>query len=273
MCKSSGPAGDFPAPGAVFIQRKQNRFFNPMQQYHETIQIQSYQTNQFAQVTLPSLVNCMLEAAWAHAQIMDWGYDLLQKHNMFWVLSRLYVEIEKLPLWQEKISLTTWSAGTDGMYAYREFILKNEKQEVVLRANTAWLILDIESKKIVMLRDQKDTFPRFAGHGVCREPKRLRPKKQEKPTPFREVQFSEIDINRHFNSVKALERVLDEYGIDFQANHDPKTLEINYLKEGLPGDRLAVSRTETGENCWQSTVVREADDAELSCFEIGWQKK
>ena len=98
-----------------------------------------------------------------------YGYDLLQKHHMFWVLSRLYVEIKKLPKWQDTITLNTWSAGTDGMYAYREFILTDEKGETILTANTAWLILDTESKKIVMLRDQKDTFPRFSGHGICRE--------------------------------------------------------------------------------------------------------
>lgn len=244
-----------------------------MQQYHETIQIHSFQTNQFAEATIPSVFNCMLEAAWAHAQIMDWGYDLLQKNNMFWVLSRLYVEIEKLPRWQEKIFLKTWSAGTDGMYAYREFILENERGEVVLRGNTAWLILDTESKKIVLLRDQKETFPRFEGHGVCREPKRLRPKKHEGEFNFEAVKFSDIDVNRHFNSVKALERVLDEYGVEFQNEYEAANVEINFLKEGLPGDRLAVCRNELSHLKFQSTIVREEDAAELSVFEIEWRKK
>ncbi|MFV0376285.1 MAG: acyl-[acyl-carrier-protein] thioesterase [Mangrovibacterium sp.] len=244
-----------------------------MLQYRETIPIHSYQTNQFAQATIPSVLNCMLEAAWAHAQLMDWGYDLLQKNNMFWVLSRLYIEIEKLPHWQERIFLKTWSAGTDGMYAFREYLLENEHGEVVLRANTAWLILDTESKKIVMLRDQKESFPRFEGHGVCREPKRLRPKKQEGKLQFEVVKFSDIDVNRHFNSVKALERVLDEYGIGFQNQYEPATIEINYLKEGLPGDMLAVSRLELGELKYHSTIVRQGDTAELSAFEIAWRKK
>lgn len=244
-----------------------------MQQYHETLTIHSFQTNQFAQASIPSLLNSMLEAAWAHAQIMDWGYDLLQKNNMFWVLSRLNLEIGKLPHWQDRILLKTWSAGTDGMYAYREYILENEKGELILRANSAWLILDTESKKIVLLRDQKETFPRFEGHGICREPKRLRPKKQEGELLFEAVKYSDIDVNHHFNSVKALERVLDEYGIDFQNEYEPATIEINYLKEGLPGDRLAVARQELRERYYQSTIIRQEDAAELSVFEIGWRKK
>ena len=244
-----------------------------MQKYTETIQIHSYQTNQFSEATVPSIFNFMLEAAWAHAQIMDWGYDLLQQHNMFWVLSRLYVEIVKLPKWQEKIKLNTWSAGTDGMYAYREFILENEQGDVILRGNTAWLILDTGSKKIILLRDYKATFPRFSEHGICREPKRLRPKKHEGSLSFEPVVFSDIDVNRHFNSVKALERVLDHYGIDFQNEYEPATIEINYLKEGLPGDNLAVVKSPIADLKYQSTMIRESDAAELSTFEIEWRKK
>lgn len=244
-----------------------------MNKYIETIPIHSFQTNHFAEATVPSIFNFMLEAAWAHAQKMDWGYDLLQQQKMFWVLSRLYVEIEKFPKWQEKITLNTWSAGTDGVYAYREFILKNENNEVILTGNTAWLILDTESKKIILLKDQKETFPRFNGQDVCREPKRLRFKKTDANLVYKPVLFSDIDVNHHFNSIKALERVLDDYGIDFQNQHEPATIEINYLKEGLPGDSMAVSRHALSETKYQSALIRESDQAELSTFEIEWRKK
>jgi acyl-ACP thioesterase len=244
-----------------------------MEKYTETIPIRSYQTNQFAEATIPSIFNFMLEAAWAHAQNLDWGYDLLQKHNMFWVLSRLYVEINQLPGWQDQVTLNTWSSGTDGMYAYREFILTGNNGETILTANTAWLILDTESKKIVMLRDQKETFPRFSGHGVCREPGRLRHKVVKSDLSYQPVLFSDIDINHHFNSVKALERILDDYGIEYQHAYTPATIEINYLKEGLPGDHLAIVKDWVADEKYQSTIVREDDGAELSTFEIVWRKK
>lgn len=244
-----------------------------MKKYTTEIQIPSYQTNQFAQATVPSLLNFMLEAAWAHAQKLDWGYDLLQQNNMFWVLSRFYVEIENYPKWQDTIELNTWSSGTDGMYAYREFILKNQTGETILRANSAWLILDTNTKKIVLLRDHKATFPRLDEDGVCREPKRLRTQKPEATLQYRPVQFSDLDINHHFNSVKALERVLDDYGIDHQNAMEPQSIEINYLKEGLTGQNLAVFRKEMGDNKFQSSIYRECDGAELSNYEICWRKR
>ena len=244
-----------------------------MEKYIQKIDIQSYHTDQYGKASICSLFHFMLEAAWSHAQVMDWGYDQLQSHHMFWVLSRMYVIVEKYPVWQDKITLNTWSAGTDGIYAYREFIIEDENKEVLLRANTAWLILDIETKKIVLLKEYINTFPRYMETSACREPERLRPGKNAEQLRFLPILFSELDINKHFNSVKALERVLDHFGIEFLNQYEPETIEVNYLKEGLAGDSLAVSVRQTGENSYQSSIIREKDLVNLSNMKICWRPR
>ncbi|MGV8136870.1 MAG: acyl-[acyl-carrier-protein] thioesterase [Mangrovibacterium sp.] len=244
-----------------------------MEKYTQKINIQSYHTDQYGKASVCSLFNFMLEAAWAHAQVMEWGYDQLQNHHMFWVLSRMYIIIEKYPSWQNQITIHTWPAGTDGMYAYREFIIEGENGEVVLRANTAWLILDIHTKKIILLKEYIHTFPRYAGTSACREPERLRPYKNAEHLSFSPILFSELDINKHFNSVKALERVIDHFGIIFLNQYEPETIEVNYLKEGLAGDSLAVSSLQTGDGNYQSSIIRETDLVTLSSTKIHWRPR
>jgi len=196
----------------------------PMEKYQETLTIKSYQTNQYGKASIASLFNILMEAAWAHAQVMDWGYDHLKNNNLLWVLSRMYIQIEKYPDWQDRISLSTWSAGTDGIYAYREYIVENEQSEVILKASTAWLILDMESRKIFRLSDFRTTFPKRRETNACRNPKRIKPDVHSEALVFSPVLFSELDINRHFNSVKSVERVLDDYGVDFLNLHEPEEL-------------------------------------------------
>ncbi|MGE4586768.1 MAG: acyl-[acyl-carrier-protein] thioesterase [Mangrovibacterium sp.] len=244
-----------------------------MEKYRQQIRIQSHHTNQYGKASLCSLFQHMLESAWAHAQVMDWGYKQLHNKNMFWVLSRMYMEVEEYPGWQDEIMLRTWSAGTDGMYAYREFILEDKRGKVLLRANTAWLILDIVSKKIILLRNYRKTFPRCSTKQVCREPERLRPGKPEGTLNYSPVRFSELDINRHFNSVRALERVLDRFGIEFLNDHEPATLEVNYLKEGLAGDSLAVFTQNSGAGATEADLFRQKDQACLSSYKILWRKR
>lgn len=244
-----------------------------MEKYQEQLTIKSYQTNQYGKASIASLFNIMLEAAWAHAQIMDWGYDDLKNHNLFWVLSRFYLQVEKYPEWQDLITLNTWSAGTDGIYAYREYILQDESGTILLRASSAWLILDMDSRKIFRLNDYKTTFPKRIEANACRNPKRIKPDAHSGNLNYSPVLFSELDINKHFNSVKYVERVLDDFGIDFLNTYEPAELEVNYLKEGVAGDSIAVTRTQLAENEFLNCLVRKSDGADLCAMRIVWRER
>ena len=244
-----------------------------MEKYQEQLSIKSYHTNQYGQASISSLFNILIEAAWAHAQVMDWGYDSLKSNNLFWVLSRMYFQVEKYPKWQDQITLNTWSAGTDGMYAYREYILENDKGEVILRASSAWLILDMETRKIFRLSEFRDTFPKRIDANACRNPKRIKPDIHPEPLNYYPVLFSELDINKHFNSVKYVERVLDDFGIDFLNNHEPAELEVNDLKEGQAGDAIAVTRTQLTESENLNCLVRESDGVDLCVMRIVWRAR
>jgi len=244
-----------------------------MEKYREQLSIKSYHTNQYGQASISSLFNILIEAAWAHAQVMDWGYDSLKNNNLFWVLARMYFQVEKYPAWQDQITLNTWSAGTDGMYAYREYILENEKGEVILRASSAWLILDMETRKIFRLSEFRDTFPKRIDADACRAPKRIKPDIHPENLNYYPVLFSELDINKHFNSVKYMERVLDDFGIDFLNSHEPAELEVNYLKEGQAGDRIAVTNTHLSASENLNCLVRESDGADLCVMRIVWRAR
>lgn len=244
-----------------------------MEKYQEELTVKSYQTNQYGKASIGSLFNILIEAAWAHAQVMDWGYDSLKSNNLFWVLSRMYFQFEKYPAWQDKLHLSTWSAGTDGMYAYREYLLENDRGEVLLRASSAWLILDMENHKIFRLSDFRATFPKHVDSKACRNPKRIKPDAHPEMLNYYPVLFSELDINKHFNSVKYVERVLDDFGIDFLNAYEPAELEINYLKEGQDGDRIAVTRTQISENEYLNGLVRESDGADLCVMKIIWRPR
>lgn len=244
-----------------------------MEKYQEQLAIKSYQTNQYGKASIASLFNILIEAAWAHARIMDWGYESLKNNNLIWVLSRMYFQVKKYPEWQDEITLSTWSAGTDGMFAYREYILENQHGELLLRASSAWLILEMGTRKIFRLSDFRTTFPKYVDSMACRNPKRIKPDIHSAKMNFYPVLFSELDINKHFNSVKYVERVLDDFGIDFLNEYEPAELEVNYLKEGQAGDYLAVTRTQLSENEYLNCLVRKSDGADLCVMRIVWRPR
>lgn len=244
-----------------------------MMKYQQEFAIHSYETNRFGNASLSSIFNFLIEIAWEHAQKLDWGFDALKSNNYFWVLSRIYIQIEKYPKWQDKIIVETWPTGTESIYAFREYSIKNEAGEVIISASSAWLILDLESKRIIRPDSLTDNFQKFAQTIICRHPLKIKATNRAENLDFTPVVFTDLDINQHFNSVKYVERAINNYGIEFLNDHEVKEIEINYLKEGMPDDSLAVSQTKINENEDLVSLVRETDHVDLCNMKISWRIK
>lgn len=241
--------------------------------YQKEFSVHSYEINQFGNASLSSIFNYLNEIAWEHAQKLDWGFDALKKNNYYWVLSRIYISIEIYPKWQEKITVETWPTGTEGIYAFREYAVKNEQNEVIIRASSAWLILDIDNKKIIRPDSLSNSFQEFAQHKICRYPDRIKASSAKENLSFSPVFFTDLDINQHFNSVKYVERALNYYGIGFLNENEVAEIEVNYLKEGMPGDEIAVIQNPLNDAEDMVLMVRKSDLADLCSMKILWKRK
>jgi acyl-ACP thioesterase len=87
------------------------------------------------------------------------------------------------------------------------------------------------------------------------------------------VLFNEIDINQHFNTGRYLERINNSYSFDFHENHILTELEVNFIKEGMPDDSLAVSQQKLTEMEHLCSVIRQKDGSELIRARLVWEKK
>ena len=85
--------------------------------------VKSYDVDQEKRITLSSLFNCFQESASHHAGRCDLGYKSLRERGLFWVLSRLRIEIKRLLLWEEEFTVETWSKGAEGIFAVRDFLV------------------------------------------------------------------------------------------------------------------------------------------------------
>lgn len=244
-----------------------------MIKHQKEFAIHSYETNRYGNASLSSIFNFLIEIAWEHAQVLDWGFDALKRNNYFWVLSRMYIKIEKYPRWQDKVTVKTWPTGTESIYAFREYEVINPEGEVIIRASSAWLILDLDTKRIIRPDSLSDSFQKFAQHKICRYPDRFKANGKAEDLQFSPVLFTDLDINQHFNSVKFVERALNFYGIDFLNENIVSEIEVNYLKEGMPEDSIAVSLIQISENEDMVSLVRESDQIDLCIMKITWKRK
>lgn len=127
-------------------------FESPAFHSHE-ITIHSYEIDFKSRLNIFSLFNYFQEIAWEHAGILHFGLEDLSKRNLFWVLSRVRVEIDRLPQWNEKIKLVTYPRGIDGLFALRDYEIYDSNDNRIISASSSWLILNAQNRRPVRLTD------------------------------------------------------------------------------------------------------------------------
>jgi len=240
--------------------------------YKQEITTKSYFVNRFGKLSTSFLFWQMQDIAWEHAESLGFGFDNLQKEQQFWVLSRLLVKINRRPNWGEKFTIETWPAGIEGLLALRDIQFLDEKGEIIIQATTSWLVLNLETKRIIRL-DELNNIPLDEDRVFDQTSGKVKAPKSDEEVTFTPALFNEIDINQHFNSGRYLERIIDSYDFDFHDKNELVEFEINFAKEGVPADRLGIKKQYLDKNNHLCSVLRESDGVELIKARLYWQPR
>ncbi|MFN2379334.1 MAG: acyl-[acyl-carrier-protein] thioesterase [Bacteroidales bacterium] len=209
--------------------------------------IHTYEADTEGRMSPPSLFNYLQDIAAAHADALNWGKEELMKKKQFWVLSRMAAEMESIPGGGSEIVIRTWPRGVDGIFAMRDFDIRDSSGKLIGGATSAWLILDAVTRRPVrpgsILSETGDIFPERQSLG--RNPVKLPAPGEGRynTLPF-PVRYSDLDVNLHVNNVKYLQWALDAYPLDFRMNNEIRGVEANYMSESLPGDEVSISISE-----------------------------
>src|SRR5262249_17766605 len=195
-------------------------------------------------------------AAWNHAEGLGVGFGQLAAQARLWVLARLLVSIDRYARWGENLMLNTWPRAAKGVFALREFELRNNVGNRFAAGSSAWVVLDGTTKKPQridkMLRAVRTGPGRSA---VGQEPSKLSPCLGP-TTASRTVQYSDIDLNGHVNSSRYVAWLMDSYPFEFHSNCQVQLFEINYLGETRDGETVSVRSQEETAGVWSHSIVR-----------------
>ena len=189
-----------------------------------------------------AMLDLMQEAANTNASTLGFGYDEMIDSNIAWVLSRIHVKFITTPKWRQEVNLKTWHKGVAKLFYLRDFILSDKKGNTMALATTSWLIIDLNTRRLVRNNDLAlcDT-PMHAIEAPADkvvQPVDIEPELVRKHP----VTWSEIDTNGHVNNVKYVVWAIDAVKQEDIKERPLKELLINYDAEVMPGDVVKISR-------------------------------
>jgi acyl-ACP thioesterase len=207
-----------------------------------TYRVGSKDVDASGRARLCTVGDLVLQAAGDDADMLGFGVSDLNLDNASWVLSRMAVEMRRLPARGETVDVYTWVSDYGRLFTTRNMVLSCDGAAMGA-AVTQWAMIDISTRRPLDLSALSNKGTSL----VDREPPIEMPRKVtgvsgnilERPYT---VVYSDIDFNGHVNSMKYLEWMIDSLPPGEAGSLDALRLDINYLHEARLGEALTICR-------------------------------
>lgn len=196
-------------------------------------------------VSVSSICDLVLHAAGEDAHMRGFGIDALADNNYGWVLSRMAIELDYMPVEYSEFTLYTWISDYNRLSSTRNFSLVDGEGREFGRAVSQWCMIDYATRMPV---DMNTMAKAHEGNMVdapspCERPRRIGVVTSE-PIVEHRVVYSDIDFNRHMNTMRYIDIIFDTLPIDIPEQLNAFRLDMNFMKEARYGDNLCLMAEE-----------------------------
>lgn len=210
---------------------------DPIGAYEFTVD--AYLADFKGKATLPMIGNFILQAATKHAEERGFGFSSMKSRNLAWVLSRMLIEMYEYPRNEEKMTIKTWVADINKLFTERCFSFENVKGEKIGYARSIWAAIDLQTRRPTNILELEG-LRQYLIDEACpiEQMKKIHSLKENEKIAEILVKYSDIDINKHLNSMKYIEYFVNLFDIDLFIEKEIWRFAINYIKEVHYGSRL-----------------------------------
>jgi len=208
----------------------------------ENISIRTNDADFNNRVKVNSIFIFLQDIAAEHANKLHLGYDDLIKKELGWVLSWIRVEIDEYPKFTDNIKVKTWPKCKYKLFYIRDFLIYNENNKAIIKASTAWLPVNIKTKRIIDLQSAGINIPyEKEENALTVYPEKIIFNKESKIIESKIFKYSDLDLNQHVNNTKYVEMILDCFSKDFHSAHVIKNITVSFQAESFYGDEVEIS--------------------------------
>ena len=198
-------------------------------------------------LSITSLIDAFQDASIFQSEDAGVGFDVLREHDLLWVLNYWEIEIDRLPKLCERVTVGTYPYDFKSFMGYRNFYLKDEAGNYMVKANTTWTMVDTNKMTPVKTPD-------FIINAYTPGPKLDMTYSQRKillpdkegvsitEAETRTVELHHLDGNMHVNNCQYINFALTAAGEDvnirslradyrMQAHHKDKIYPVVYKEE------------------------------------------
>ena len=196
-------------------------------------------------LSLKAVLSIFQDVASIHAEEIGVGYKTCLDKNLYWVLSRVKLDIIRMPEINEVVFVETWPHEKGRIDIDRDMQILDENGNMLVKATSKWCVIDTVKRAL-----QKSDDVNYNGECIKdvlyegKFTKIILPKEEFSKSFDYTVRFSDLDHNGHMNNTNYANLVVSAV-----ENKKISHFEINFINELKEGEKIEVEHriTENGE--------------------------
>lgn len=212
-------------------------------EYKKDFYIDFHESNFRGEVSLYNVVNYIQQTVEIHSREIGIDFDAMNSKDLFWVVSRLKINMDKTPKKADNIRIKTIMSGLDKLFFKRRFEIIDDNNCIVGRALVYYLIID-----------KKTRFPQRPT--VCpvdilniqdSENSKLEKIKINGNLVFqknRDIYYNDLDLNGHVNNANYVKFIEDLFPISWHKKNIISGIQVNFVKEISEGQIIEINAYE-----------------------------
>ena len=244
-----------------------------IEKYSKTAPIQFSETNFELRLKLYSLINRMQETSSLHAEAIGMGYEVLEAHNLGWIISRYKINMTRYPSWEENITMETWPSGIDRLFAMRRFRIYDADKKQIGSIHCAYILIDTNTSRIQRISALPVPLPIIEDDDKAEEMQKLQMRDKLVSTSKREVHYTDIDLNMHMNNACYVQWIEDCFPLKKYREMQIRDLQVNFISGAKLGEQVEISVYQDegkGEETYYLQGIEEDGGREVFQAKVVW---
>ena len=190
-------------------------------------------------LTITSLIDLFQDCSTFQSEDLGVGFKYLQKDNLVWVINYWEIQIEKLPKLCDTVTIGTAPYEFKSFLGFRNFWMKDDKGEYLVKANSVWSLINIlETKPVKATDDLRQAYVLDEKLDMEYNSRKVSiPEGEDVTVIEREpihIQLHHLDSNHHVNNGQYVKLAITAMELD--DNTEIKRMRVDYRKQAVLGD-------------------------------------
>lgn len=229
--------------------------------FRKEFKVRPTEVDRYGRLKPSAMLLYIQQTAGLHSDSYSLTYDALADRGIFWAVIRHKIEVNRLPLEHETITVETWPMPTTRAAYPRSTVAYDGQGNVLFRSICLWILMDLKNRSMLVPGKSGVNVEGILRGDELAPPKSLLPKAMKEQIS-RQVVFSDLDRNGHMNNARYLDWTQDLLPSEHHKDHPIQELTMSYINEALEGQKLDLNYEQDEDGTLHVDIHRSKKDGE-----------